>query len=47
MVLLPWHRDQPGVAARAARLGVAEVVSRENASLEEVRRAVDRVFDEP
>ena len=29
MVLVPWGRDQPGVAARAAALGVAEVVPRE------------------
>ena len=26
MVLVPWDRDQPGVAARAAALGVAEVL---------------------
>lgn len=28
MVLVPWGRDQPGVAARARALGVAEVVPR-------------------
>ncbi|MCA1648249.1 MAG: glycosyltransferase [Chloroflexi bacterium] len=28
MVLMPWGRDQPGVAARAQALGVAEVVQR-------------------
>jgi UDP:flavonoid glycosyltransferase YjiC (YdhE family) len=28
MVLMPWGRDQPGVAARAQALGVAEVVNR-------------------
>lgn len=28
MVLVPWGRDQPGVAARARRLGTAVVVSR-------------------
>jgi MGT family glycosyltransferase len=28
MVLMPWGRDQPGVAARAQALGVAEVVTR-------------------
>src|SRR5262245_16933760 len=26
----PWDRDQPGVAARAAALGAAEVVDRQN-----------------
>lgn len=31
MVLVPWGRDQPGVAARAEALGVAEVVPREDA----------------
>jgi UDP:flavonoid glycosyltransferase YjiC (YdhE family) len=47
MVLLPWHRDQPGVAARAAKLGVAKVVPRENAKPDEVRRAVAEVLDDP
>ncbi|HSG18141.1 MAG TPA: nucleotide disphospho-sugar-binding domain-containing protein [Anaerolineae bacterium] len=47
MVLLPWHRDQPGVADRAARLGIAQVVPREKANPEEVRRAVDAVLDSP
>jgi UDP:flavonoid glycosyltransferase YjiC (YdhE family) len=28
MVLMPWGRDQPGVAARARALGVAEVLER-------------------
>ncbi|HEX9871138.1 MAG TPA: nucleotide disphospho-sugar-binding domain-containing protein, partial [Candidatus Tectomicrobia bacterium] len=30
MVLVPWSRDQPGVAARAAALGVAEVIARQD-----------------
>ena len=47
MVLLPWDRDQPGVAARAERLGVAQVVPRAYANPEEVKRAVTAVFDEP
>ena len=34
MVLVPWGRDQPGVAARAAALGVAKVVPRVAASAE-------------
>jgi hypothetical protein len=44
-VLLPWDRDQPGVAARAERLGVARVVPRAYANPEEVKRAVTAVFD--
>jgi UDP:flavonoid glycosyltransferase YjiC (YdhE family) len=28
MVLMPWGRDQPGVAARARALGVADIVQR-------------------
>jgi len=47
MVLLPWHRDQPGVAARAERLGVAQVVPRAYANPEEVERAVTAVVDDP
>jgi len=44
MVLVPWGRDQPGVAARARALGVAEVVSRQEATRDAVAAAVDRVL---
>jgi UDP:flavonoid glycosyltransferase YjiC (YdhE family) len=44
MVLVPWGRDQPGVAARAAALGVAEVVPRDHASGETLAAAVDRAL---
>jgi UDP:flavonoid glycosyltransferase YjiC (YdhE family) len=44
MVLIPWGRDQPGVAARAQTLGVAEVVPREAASAESIAVAVKRVL---
>jgi len=44
MVLVPWGRDQPGVAARAAAMGVAEVVPRDACSGERVGQAVDRVM---
>lgn len=37
MVLVPWGRDQPGVAARAQALGVA-------ASAETISAAVDAVL---
>lgn len=47
MVLLPWHRDQPGVADRAAKLGVGLTVSREEASPEAVATAVTAVFNDP
>jgi UDP:flavonoid glycosyltransferase YjiC (YdhE family) len=47
MVLLPWHRDQPGVAARAEKLGIARVVLRSNTSPQEVRRAVAALFEDP
>src|SRR5947209_9278000 len=42
MVLIPWGRDQPGVAARAHALGVAEVVPREQATADTIRDAVTR-----
>lgn len=45
MVLVPWGRDQPGVAARAAALGVAGVVRREDASAEALSAAIDAVLD--
>jgi UDP:flavonoid glycosyltransferase YjiC (YdhE family) len=41
MVLVPWGRDQPGVAARAEALGVAQVVPREEASADRLRAAID------
>lgn len=47
MVLVPWGRDQPGVAARAKTLGVAEVVTREQASAETIAAAVDAVLASP
>jgi UDP:flavonoid glycosyltransferase YjiC (YdhE family) len=45
MVLLPWDRDQSGVAARAAQLGVAKLVPRAEANPERVAQAVDELFD--
>ena len=42
MVLIPWGRDQPGVAARAEALGVAEVVLRAQASAETIGAAVKK-----
>lgn len=44
MVLVPWGRDQPGVAARAQAIGVAEVVPRETASAATMAAAVGRVL---
>lgn len=44
MVLVPWGRDQPGVAARAHALGVAEVVPREVASTQTMAAAIARVL---
>lgn len=44
MVLIPWGRDQPGVAARAAALGAAEVVPRDDASAEGIGSAINRVL---
>jgi UDP:flavonoid glycosyltransferase YjiC (YdhE family) len=46
MVLVPWGRDQPGVAARAAALGVAEIVRGEDASPDTLSAAVDAVLDD-
>ena len=42
MVLIPWGRDQPGVAARAQALGVAEVVPRMQATVQAIGAAVKR-----
>jgi len=42
MVLIPWGRDQPGVAARAQALGVAEVIPRAEATAKTIGAAVQR-----
>jgi UDP:flavonoid glycosyltransferase YjiC (YdhE family) len=42
MVLVPWGRDQPGVAARAAALGVAEIVDREAATTTTIGATIDQ-----
>jgi len=47
MVLIPWGRDQPGVAARAERLGVARVVPRDQLTAETVGSALDAVLENP
>jgi UDP:flavonoid glycosyltransferase YjiC (YdhE family) len=44
MVLVPWGRDQPGVAARAAALGVAYVLAQEEVSATSLSVAVDAVL---
>lgn len=44
MVLVPWGRDQPGVAARAADLGVARVIDRSEATPGALAAAIDGVL---
>ena len=46
MVLVPWGRDQPGVAARAEALGVAAVVRRDACNDASVTQAVRRILDD-
>lgn len=46
MLLLPWDRDQPGVASRAENLGVAYVVPRANVCVETVHQAVKSVLND-
>lgn len=41
MVLVPWGRDQPGVAERARALGVAEVVPRDSATPDSLGAAIE------
>jgi UDP:flavonoid glycosyltransferase YjiC (YdhE family) len=47
MVLVPWARDQPGVAARAELLGVAAVVPRSDCTSENLADAISRVLSNP
>jgi len=46
-VLVPWDRDQPGVAARAAALGVAEVIARHDLTEQRLAAAIDKVLANP
>jgi UDP:flavonoid glycosyltransferase YjiC (YdhE family) len=47
MVLVPWGRDQPGVAARAAALGVAEVIARHDFTEHRLSAAIRSVLGTP
>ena len=47
MVLVPWDRDQPGVAARAAALGVAEVIARHDLTARRLSAAMQQVLGTP
>jgi len=47
MVLVPWGRDQPGVAFRAARVGTAEVVTRATLTDERLGAAIGKVLATP
>jgi UDP:flavonoid glycosyltransferase YjiC (YdhE family) len=45
MVLMPWGRDQPGVAARARALGVAEVVPPGEGAAQALAAAIERALN--
>lgn len=47
MVLVPWGRDQPGVSARAERLGVARVLTRDKLHADALADAVTEVANNP
>lgn len=47
LVMVPWGRDQPGVANRAARLGVGIIVRPDRLSEESLESAVREVLDRP
>jgi MGT family glycosyltransferase len=44
MVLIPWDRDQPGVAARAAALGIGEVIPRQDLTAARLSAAIHKVL---
>ncbi len=46
MVLIPWGRDQPGVAARAEQLGVAKVIARDQLTDERLAETVKLILEE-
>lgn len=46
MVLVPWSRDQPGVARSAAELGAGVIVDRGNLSGPTMRSAIEEVLND-
>lgn len=47
MALVPWGRDQDGVAFRAERLGVAKVVPRQELSVASIAEAINAALTDP
>ena len=47
MILVPWGRDQGGVAARAERLGTAAVISREQLTAALLGTTARRLLEDP
>ncbi len=47
MVLVPWGRDQPGVASRAKAMGVASVVHRNDCNASTLQRAIQKTMASP
>lgn len=47
MVLVPWSRDQFGVAARASSMRAARVLPRESLSIHTMAEAIDAVLHDP
>jgi MGT family glycosyltransferase len=47
MVLVPWGRDQPGVAARAERLGAAVVVAKSECNVPTLTQAIEKILTDP
>ena len=47
MVLVPWSRDQFGVAARASSMRAARVLPRELLSIHAMAEAIDAVLHDP
>jgi hypothetical protein len=46
MILVPWGRDQIGVAYRARQLGIGEIVDREKLDPEAISGAIDKVLSD-
>ena len=43
MILIPWGRDQPGVARRAKNLGTAIVIDKTNLTLSSLALAIKEI----
>jgi UDP:flavonoid glycosyltransferase YjiC (YdhE family) len=46
LIIVPWGRDQPGVASRAVRMGVARMIPKGALNVKRMREVVEEVLED-